>query len=141
MTAINILLNIPVLDYTALNQLTAATLETGSYTYQWQSSPDNATWTDISSTKTTGYSPGALTANTFYRRQVTSGDCGTSNSASVLITVYANLVAGTIGTAQTTCAGSTPAGLTSTGTPTAEQVHTLTNGMILLKDLPGLQLI
>ena len=102
----------------ALTQLTAPTGGTGTYTYQWQNSPDNSTWTNIGGATTTGYAPPALTSNTYYRRQVTSGTCGTVNSASILITVYGNLTAGTIGTAQTICYNTLPAALTELTAPT-----------------------
>ena len=46
-----------------------------TYTYQWQSSPDNSTWSDIGGATSKNYSPGALTSNTYYRRAVTSGPC------------------------------------------------------------------
>jgi RHS repeat-associated protein len=100
-----------------LTQLTAPSGGIGTYTYQWQSSSDNSTWTSITGATSSTYSPGALTANTYYRRSVTSGSCGTVNSTSILITVYANLIAGTIGTAQTICYGSTPATLAQLTAP------------------------
>ena len=91
---------------------------TGNYTYQWQSSPDNTTWTNIGGATSTTYAPGALTSTTYFQRTETSGTCGTVNSNSIQVTVYPNLVAGSIGTAQTICYNSTPAGLTSTTLPT-----------------------
>ena len=45
----------------------------GSFAYQWQSAPDNATWTNISGATVLTYSPGNLTAVTYYRVQVTCG--------------------------------------------------------------------
>ncbi|MCJ7448576.1 MAG: hypothetical protein MUO72_12880, partial [Bacteroidales bacterium] len=102
----------------ALTELTAPTGGPGGYTYQWQSSPDNSTWTSIGGATAFGYTPPALTASTYYRRQVTSGTCGTVSSASVLITVYGNLTPGTIGTAQSICYNATPAALTELTAPT-----------------------
>ena len=64
------------------------------------------------------YSPGALTTNTYFRREVTSGACGTVYTSSVLITVYDDLVAGAIGSAQTICYNTSPAGLTDDTSPT-----------------------
>ena len=100
-----------------LTQLTAPSGGIGTYTYQWQSSANNSTWTSITGATSSSYSPGALTSNIYYRRNVTSGSCGTVSSASILITVYANLTAGTIGTAQTICYGSAPATLTQLTAP------------------------
>ena len=102
----------------ALTQLTAPTGGTGAYTWQWQSSPDNSTWTNIGGATAAGYAPAALTASTYFRRQVTSGSCGTVNSASILITVYGNLTAGTIGSVQTICYNTAPAPLTELTAPT-----------------------
>ena len=106
----------------ALTELTAPTGGPGGYTYQWQSSPDNATWTSIGGATAVGYAPAALTVNTYYRRQVTSGTCGTVNSGSILITVYGNLTAGTIGTAQSICYNTVPAALTELTPPPGGQV-------------------
>ena len=102
----------------ALTETAVPTGGPGGYTYQWQSSPDNATWTSIVGATAMGYAPPVLTTNTYYRRQVTSGTCGTVNSASILITVYGNLTSGTIGTAQSICYNTAPAVLTETGAPT-----------------------
>jgi hypothetical protein len=71
-----------------LTQTTAPSGGTGSYSYQWQSSANNSAWTDIPYATSATYTPGQLTANTYYRRAVTSGSCGTVFSASILITVY-----------------------------------------------------
>ena len=65
---------------TALTQVTAPTGGTGTYTFQWQSSPDNSAWTDITGATLSDYSPPALSANTYYRRTVTSGSYTPVNS-------------------------------------------------------------
>ena len=70
-----------------LTQITAPTGGTGVYTFQWQSSPDNSVWTNISGATLSGYSPPALSASTYYRRTVTSGSYSPVNSSPVLITV------------------------------------------------------
>jgi hypothetical protein len=70
-----------------LTQLTAPSGGTGIYTFQWQSSPNNSTWTNISGATLAGYSPPALSASTYFRRTVTSGTYTPVNSAQVLITV------------------------------------------------------
>ena len=115
----------------ALTQLTAPAGGTGVYTYQWQSSPDNSTWTSIGGATAVGYAPAALTSSTYYRRQVTSGSCGTVNNASILITVYGNLTAGTIGTAQTICYNTAPAALTELNTTNRwARVVSLTSGRV-----------
>ncbi|GAA4502202.1 hypothetical protein GCM10023172_25230 [Hymenobacter ginsengisoli] len=97
-----------------LTSATSPSGGTGSFTYQWESSPNNTTWTAISGATSADYAPGPLTATTYFRRQVSSGACATSPSNVVMITVLPALVAGTIGTDQTVCPGSAPAPLTST---------------------------
>ncbi|WP_233635806.1 T9SS type B sorting domain-containing protein [Hymenobacter setariae] len=101
----------------ALNQGTPPSGGTGSYSFQWESSLDNSTWTAIAGATGPGYAPGPLAATTYFRRQVTSGPCGPVYSPVVTLTVLPALTAGTIGTDQTVCAGATPAPLTSTAGP------------------------
>lgn len=69
-------------------QLTAPTGGNNSYAYQWQSSTDNSTFNNIggATASTYSHSPATLSANTWFRRTVTS--CGTSvNSTSVAVTI------------------------------------------------------
>ncbi|MFD1873304.1 gliding motility-associated C-terminal domain-containing protein [Hymenobacter bucti] len=97
----------------------AAGAGTGQFSYQWQSSADNATWADISGATAPGYAPGALTATTYFRRLVTSGFCAPRTpTASVAITVLPALAAGSIAADQTVCAGTAAAPLSSS-TPAA----------------------
>lgn len=53
-------------------------------TYQWQSSPDNATWTNIGGATATTY-VASPTTSTYYRRIITC--VGSANSASALVTI------------------------------------------------------
>ena len=58
----------------------------GSYKYQWQNSPDNATWTSLSGDTSLSYNPGSLTATTYYRLQVTCGsDIKYSNVSQITV--------------------------------------------------------
>ena len=68
--------------------LAAATGAKGTVAYQWQSSPDNITWTNISGAISATYITPALTSKMYYRRQATD-DCKTITSASALVTVTA----------------------------------------------------
>jgi PKD repeat protein len=45
---------------------------TGAVTYQWQRSSDNITFVNIPGANSTGYTPGALIADTWYRRVIIS---------------------------------------------------------------------
>lgn len=102
----------------AFTSTAAASGGVGPYNYQWQSSTDNVTFNDIAGETSATFTPTtALTANTYYRRRVTSGNpagCNTGQTASILITVSANLTAGAVAGDQTICNGSTPAAFTST---------------------------
>ena len=86
---------------------------TGTYSYQWESSPNNATWTAIPGATGATYSPGVLTATTYFRRAVTSGSCGPAYSAAITLTVLPALSAGTIAADQDVCAGALPAPIIS----------------------------
>ena len=97
---------------------TLAPTGSGSFSYQWQSSPDGVTWTDITGATGTTYAPGPLTATTYYRKMVTDVICdNTGYTNEVIITVYSVLGAGTIEASQTICSGTAPDMLTTTIAP------------------------
>ncbi len=83
----------------------------GGFTFQWQSSPNGSTWSDIAGATGASYQPGALTANTQYRRVATNG-CGSVESASIAIAVHGALNAGSVSANQSICSGAKPAALT-----------------------------
>ena len=92
----------------------------GSYTYLWESSTTSSTvgFAPASGTNTgTGYTPGALTSTTWYRRTVTSGPCSSNVSTAIEITVNPVIAGNTISANQTICSGSVPSALTGS-TPT-----------------------
>ncbi|MDP4272676.1 MAG: hypothetical protein Q8907_00165 [Bacteroidota bacterium] len=94
---------------------TSPTGGSGTYTYQWQSSTDATSWSNIAMASSADYQPGALTATTYYQRVTTAGSCGSMTSSPVTITVYGALNAGTISSSQILCNGSTPSQLVGTG--------------------------
>lgn len=87
---------------------TAATGGTGSYSYQWQSSTDNSTFTDIAGAVLSSFNPPSLTATSHYRLKTTSGSCGSVYSNSVTITVNGGVNAGGVSNFQTICYNSIP---------------------------------
>jgi hypothetical protein len=97
--------------YNAVPQIlsfsTPTTGGNGSFTYQWQSSANNQTWTDIPSANSVSYQPTALNDTTWFRVKSTA-QCGTVNSSPVKITVFPDFIAGTIGTAQSICHNTSP---------------------------------
>ncbi|MFT3703004.1 MAG: Ig-like domain-containing protein [Agriterribacter sp.] len=84
-----------------------------NYSYQWQSSPDAATWTDISGATSQNYSPGTPTTSTYYRRKVTETVSSTSGyTSTATVTVYPALT-GSIAASQSINYNTAPATLTS----------------------------
>ena len=88
----------------------------GNYTYQWSSSPDNSSWTDISASNGIQYQPSLLTATTWFRRRAVSGQCS-SESGAVKITVLPVITNNSISGNQTVCKSNTPALLTQASGP------------------------
>ncbi|KYP14059.1 MAG: hypothetical protein A1D16_08915, partial [Flavihumibacter sp. CACIAM 22H1] len=85
-----------------------------TYLYQWMSSPNNSTWTDISGATSQNYSPGSLTATTYYRRKVTVSGAGTTAyTTSVLVAVHPQLTASISPSTQNLSAGATGTTITS----------------------------
>ena len=91
---------------------------------QWQSSPDNSTWINISGATAnplTSAQMGPLTATTYYRAIVTSGVCTDVASTSVKVTVGPAINYGTasntLGGAntQTICYNTSPASMSASG--------------------------
>jgi CHU_C Type IX secretion signal domain len=80
----------------------------GNYTYQWSSSTDNSSWTDISAATGIQYQPSLLTATAWFRRRAVSGQCS-SESGAVKITVLPVITNNTISGNQTVCKSDTPA--------------------------------
>ncbi|MDI9563124.1 MAG: HYR domain-containing protein [Bacteroidota bacterium] len=96
---------------------TNATGGSGTFTYQWQVSTDNNTWTDLTGQSGLSYSPGNLTSTTYYRVVATSTGtpaCGSFNSNVATITVRPQLVAPAVCCDQIVCIGSNPDPLSGT---------------------------
>jgi hypothetical protein len=55
--------------------------------YQWQFSLDNVNWTNIGGATLSGYSPGALTQTTWYRRGMTSDLCAMAYTYGVKVRI------------------------------------------------------
>jgi RHS repeat-associated protein len=68
---------------------------TNSYTYQWQVSPDNSNWINVSGVTGTTYTPPALTSQAYYRVSVTSNGA-VAYSSSATVNVNPQLLPGTI---------------------------------------------
>jgi gliding motility-associated-like protein len=78
----------------------------GTYTYQWESSPDNLTWTTVAGATAATYAPGPLVATIYYRRRINSGSCAEQISNAVKLELQPQLLtAVTLATPATQCAG------------------------------------
>jgi RHS repeat-associated protein len=89
----------------------------GSYTYQWQSSPNN-TFTSPTNigTNSASYSPPALTSTTWYRVTVSSNGTTPLAGSAATITVFPLLVPGALSpSSQTISSGTTPSALSLSG--------------------------
>ncbi|WP_316830289.1 PKD domain-containing protein [Pedobacter aquatilis] len=65
-----------------------------TFTYQWQSSLNGTTWTDVSGATAIDYTPPQPTATILYRRLVTSGACaGAPQNVSNTVTITVNQAA------------------------------------------------
>ena len=90
---------------TTLTGLAASTSPLVGFTYQWQSSTDNAIWSDITGATSQDYSSGVLSVSTYYRRLVKMTNCPDDASNSVLVTVNtADSPVAEAGTGGTICA-------------------------------------
>ncbi len=86
--------------------------------YQWQSSPDNVTWSDIPGATSNVYGSTAVSAKTYFQRKATNS-CGVLAYSNVIsVDVYPAVSPGSIATDQTICGATIPAAFTSTGLPT-----------------------
>jgi hypothetical protein len=97
----------------------------GAISYEWQTNASGSFATIGGATGAT-YSPPALTATTSYQRRTVSVSggqtCYSAYTTPVTITVNASVTAGTIGTNQTICNGTSPSALTSTTNGTGSGV-------------------
>ena len=82
----------------------------GAYTYQWYSTSGI-----ISGETSSMYSPGNIAITTGYYCAITSGLCGTVNTATTTITVYGNLTAGINPGNTSICYNTSPGTFTATG--------------------------
>ncbi|RZK24735.1 MAG: gliding motility-associated C-terminal domain-containing protein [Hymenobacter sp.] len=90
-----------------LTSTAAASGGPGTYAYQWESSPDNVTWTAIAGATGAAYAPSAATATTYYRRQVAANPCDPAVSNVVMVETEPLLVSGVaLATPPEQCPGS-----------------------------------
>ena len=87
----------------------------GTYTYQWQLSSDDTTWSNINGATDQSYNPGVVYSTTRFRRIVTSGSCSSeSNICTITITASTAITNNTITSPATSsfCVSGDPANIT-----------------------------
>ncbi len=88
----------------------------GSYSYQWYSSLNNSSFSTVSGATGQNYQPGALTATTYFKRYVTCGSSSGYSTNTATVTVYPQLVGGSVSPAtQTINYNTSPTQLTLSG--------------------------
>jgi len=91
---------------------------TGSFTYQWRKSVSGGQFADIPGATYSTYSETSLlTLNTNYKRVEFSGNCTSTESNTVAVTVLGALSPGSIATSQQICSNSVPARFTNIISP------------------------
>jgi gliding motility-associated-like protein len=83
-------------------------------TVQWQSSPNNSTWTPITGATAANFTTSALNATTYFRAVVTSGGCTAVNSNVLTVTVTTVAVPTTTTINISECQGNTATQLSAT---------------------------
>ncbi len=112
----------------------------GNYTYQWQSSTDDITYTDIAGATNLSYQPGLLTTPTYYHlNQVCI--CGTVTTATIFVDVHPDYNVGSISGDQTICYNTVPTAILGTAPTGGDGTYTYqwqssTNNVTFL-DIPG----
>ena len=95
---------------------TLLTLSGYTGSIQWQSSPDNLTFGNLSGETGATYTATNLTATTYYRAVVTSGVCASADAAAVAVVVNPTSVAGTVTADQNSvCSGTNSTLLSASG--------------------------
>ena len=89
---------------------------TGSFTWLWESSPNNSTWSPITGATNESYQPVNLTSTMYYRRKVIN-TCGSGYTNTIVIAVRPDLVPGIITSNQSICYNTTPALLVTSSLP------------------------
>ncbi len=103
---------------TPLSSVQEAAGGTGTYTYQWESSADNNSWSTIDGATGATFAPGLLTVTTYFRRRVDSGSssCSRAYSNAVVVRVQPIVTTGvSLAEPPVQCAGTE---LTFTAVPT-----------------------
>lgn len=92
----------------------------GQFNYQWQSSPNKTTWTNIGAANGLETTPGSLTVTSYYRVKINDLSCGQFFSDTATITVLPKLTKGILEASAPVCFGGAlakPINFIATGKP------------------------
>ena len=92
-----------------------------SFTYSWESSPNNSTWNVIPGANLVSYQPPALNQTTYFRKQIIDANCPSAYTNTVTVTVRPVFSIGSIGLNQNICNGTTPVMLSNVTSPSGGQ--------------------
>ena len=93
----------------AFKEITAASGGAGAFNYQWQSSSDNVTFTDIAGATNNIYQSPVIISRTYFRRIDFSGVCGSQLTDTIFVDAVTGVNPGTIaGTSPTICYNTVP---------------------------------
>jgi gliding motility-associated-like protein len=93
----------------AFKEITAASGGTSVFTYQWQSSSDDVTFTNITGATNNTYQSPTIISRTYFRRIDSSGVCGSQRTDTIFVDAVTGVDAGIIaGTSPTICYNTVP---------------------------------
>jgi hypothetical protein len=98
----------------SLTSTAAASGGIGIINYQWETSADNSTWSNVASATLATYSPGAISVNTYFRRKASTSTDAPVYTTAVLVTVQQS-VGGSIAGSAIVCPGTNSTVLTLSG--------------------------
>jgi len=92
-----------------------------SFTYSWESSPNNSSWNVIPGANLVSYQPPALNQTTYFRKIIIDANCPSAYTNTVTVTVRPVFSIGSIGLNQNICNGTTPVMLSNVTSPSGGQ--------------------
>jgi hypothetical protein len=115
----------------------------GNFSYQWQTSLDNANWSDIIGQTSTSLGFNNQTTTKYYRlKAISLIGCGNVYSTSIMIEVYGQLTSGILSSSQNICFNSTPNLITFTTLPSGVKnlynyQWQISDDSLVFNDIPG----
>ena len=115
----------------------------GNFSYQWQTSSNGLSWSDLIGQTNTSLGISNLTATKYYRlKAISLIGCGNVYSTSIMIEVYGQLTSGLLSSSQNICFNSTPNLITFTTLPSGVKnlynyQWQISEDSLVFNDIPG----